>query len=381
MQGHSGRDDGLGTEVAPADRGGQAAQDGGREAPDWRRPLLDRPVIRTGLYAWALVGLVAISAAVLYGVSRLSLVVVPFLLALFPAAVLSGPTTRLKKRMPDALATFVVLLGFLALLGGLIALLAPSVARELDGVVESAQDGARRVQDFLEQGPLGFQPIQVDQLLQQAQDRLADTEGLTATVLGALGSLVEGVTGLLLGVVVLFFYLKDGPRMARWLRDLFPERVRADAEAIGERTWQTVGGFIRGQLLVALVDAFFIGIGILVLGVPLAVPLIVLVFAGGLFPIVGAVISGLLAVLVALATTGVTQALILLAVILVVQQVEGDVLAPIVFGRTVQLHPLAILAALTAGGVLLGVLGAFIAIPLAASASRAVGYLRERVPD
>lgn len=370
--------DSSGTEVAEADLPGAT---GGRDAaPDWRRPLLDRPVIRTGVYAWALVGLVAISAAVLYGVSRLSLVVVPFVLALFPAAVLSGPTARLKRRMPDALATFVVLIGFVALLAGLIALLAPSVARELGGVVESAQEGARQVQAFLEEGPLGFEPIRVDELLQQAQDRLTNTEGLTTTILGALGSLVEGVTGLLLGLVVLFFYLKDGPRMARWLRDLFPERVRADAEAIGGRTWETIGGFIRGQLLVALVDAFFIGVGILVLGVPLAVPLIVLVFVGGLFPIVGAVISGLIAVLVALATAGFTQALILLGVILVVQQIEGDVLAPIVFGRAVQLHPLAILAALTAGGVLLGVLGAFIAIPLAASASRAVGYLRERIP-
>lgn len=357
---------------------------GGRDpSPQWRRPLLDRPTIRVGVYAWALVGMALILIAFGRVYNELSLVVVPFILALFPAAVLAGPTARLKRRMPDALAALLVLLSFVAVLSGVIAALAPSVAAEFsgeDGIIEQSQAGAQRLQDFLESGPFGFQPIAVDDLVQRARDALAGAEDLSGTVLGAAAVLVEGIAGLVLGLVVLFFYLKDGPRIAGWVRDVFPTRVQADVEVIGGQTWQTVGGYIRGQLFIALIDAILIGIAIVVLRVPLALPLSVLVFFGGLFPIVGAFVSGLIAVLVALATKGPVIALILLGAIVVIQQVEGDVLAPIVFGRAVQLHPLAVLAALAIGGVLLGVLGAFIAVPLAASLTRGVGYVRERVP-
>ncbi len=370
-------------EQAEADR--EKERDPGRDtAPRWRRPLLDRPTVRIGVYAWALIGIVLVAMAAGRVYLELSLVIVPFIIALFPAAVLAGPVNFLKRRLPDWLAALLVLLGFVAILGGVIAALAPAVQSEFTeegGIIEQAEQGAEDLQSFLESGPFGFQPIQVDQLLQQAQDAFANAEGLGGTVLGAASVVVEGIAGLLLGLVVLFFYLKDGPRIARWGRNLFPQRLRPDVEVVGGQTWQTVGGYIRGQLLIALVDAVLIGIGIVVLRVPLALPLSVLVFFGGLFPIVGAFISGFIAVLVALATRGVVIALILLAVILIIQQVEGDVLAPIVFGRTVQLHPLAVLAALTAGGILLGVLGAFIAVPLAASASRAASYMRQRIPS
>jgi predicted PurR-regulated permease PerM len=361
--------------AAPERTGDQAP------SPDWKRPLLDRPVVRSGIYAWALVGIIAVTLAGLYVLDLLRLVVVPLVLALFPAAILVPVANRLKRWLPDSLAALLSILGFLLLLGGVIAALAPSVANELDGLVQQAQAGAEEFQRFLEEGPLGFQPIRVDELLQQAQDRLTSGGAdIGTTVLGYASAVVEGVAGLLLGLVILFFYLKDGARMGAWVRNLFPRPVRGDVDHIGSESWETVGGYIRGQLLIALVDAVLIGLGILLLGVPLALPLAVLVFFGGLFPIVGAVISGLVAVLVALATNGVTTALFLLAIIVAVQQLEGDVLAPIVFGRTVQLHPLAVLAALTAGGVLLGVLGAFLAVPVAASATRAAGYLRERIP-
>jgi putative heme transporter len=367
---------------AEADRA-KEREPGRDPAPRWRRPLLDRPTVRIGAYAWAIVGMVLLAIAFGRVYLELSLVIVPFIIALFPAAVLAAPVAMLKRRLPDALAALVVLVGFVALLSGLIAALVPAVQAELTtqgGILEQAEQGAEDLQQFLESGPFGFQPIRIDQLLQQAQDVIANAEGLGGTVLGAASAVVEGIAGILLGVVVLFFYLKDGPRIGRWARDLFPERLRADAEVIGGQTWQTVGGYIRGQLLIALVDAVLIGIAIVVLRVPLALPLSVIVFFGGLFPIVGAFVSGFLAVLVALATRGVIIALILFAVILAIQQIEGDVLAPVVFGRTVQLHPLAVLAALTAGGITLGVLGAFIAVPLAASASRAIGYIRERIP-
>jgi len=342
--------------------------------------LLDRPTIRAGAYAWALLGGVALLSVAVLALGRLEILVVPLLLALFPAALLAGLAARLRRVVPPALAAAVVVLGFLALLSGTLALLAPAVASELGGLSDAALDGAEQVQAYLEAGPFGLQPVRVDDLIAQLQDRIADTEGLAGTVLGAASALAEGTAGLIFGVIALFFYLKDGPVIARWLRDLFPERLRPDAETIGSQTWLTMSGYIRGQLVIALVDAVLIGIGIWVLGVPLVIPLAVLVFFGGLFPIVGAVLSGLVAVLVALATSDPATALALLGVILVVQQVEGHILAPVVLGRAVSLHPLAVLASLAAGGALLGVLGAFIAIPLVGSATRAVGYLRTRIP-
>jgi len=362
---------------APEPPPGARAADPPRDA---RPSLLDRPTIRAGAYAWALLGLIALAAAGVVALGRLEILVVPLLLALFPAALLAGPAARLRQVLPPAAAAAVALVGFLALLSGTVALLAPAVASELDGLSDAALDGAEQVQTYMESGPFGLQPVRVDDVIAQLQGRLADTDGLAGTVLGAASALAEGTAGLFLGLIALFFYLKDGSAIARWLRDLFPQRLRRDAEIVGSQTWLTMSGYIRGQLVIALVDAVLMGIGIWVLGVPLVAPLAVLVFFGGLFPIVGAVLSGLVAVLVAIATSDLTTAVALLGVILVVQQVEGHVLAPVVLGRAVSLHPLAVLASLAAGGALLGVLGAFIAIPLVGSATRAVGYLRSRVP-
>ncbi len=343
-------------------------------------PLLHRPVLRGGLYAWALLGLCGIAVVASRAATVLAIVIVPLILALFPAAVLAPLVRRLTaRRVPDAAATSLVLIATLMVIGGGLAALVPAVASQVDSLRQSLADGYEDFQAFLSSGPFGLQPIAVEDLLDRARQQLQESgANIGSGVFGALVAVTEGVAGLLFGVVALFFYLKDGPRLAEWLRDSFPSHLRADAAEVGVRAWQTVGAYVRGQLVIAVVDAALIGIGIVVLGVPVALPLIVVVFVGGLFPIVGAVVTGLIAVLVALATVGPTKALILLAVIVVVQQVEGDVLAPVVLGKATKLHPLATLVALAAGTVLLGVLGAFLSVPVAASATRAVKYLRSR---
>jgi predicted PurR-regulated permease PerM len=340
-----------------------------------------RPFIRAGAYAWALVGVIVLAIVLGYLMAQLSLVIIPLVLALFPAAVLSPPAGWLQRKgLRPALATAVVMLGALGFVVIVVSLIAPSVAAELGDLGASAREGVRSLRGFLERGPLGFEPVRIEDLFDRARRQVLEAEGLGRGAIDAMRAVAEGVTGVLFGLVSLFFYLKDGPKIAAWLRDLFPERFRDDVAYIGEQSWFTLGAYIRGQLFIALVDAVLIGIGIAVLQVPLLLPLVVLVFAGGLFPIVGAVTAGALAVLVALATRGIVAALILLAVIVAVQQIEGHLLAPVVLGRATQLHPLATLAALAAGAVLLGVLGAFLAVPIAASAARAIGYLRERVP-
>lgn len=343
--------------------------------------LTRRPVIRSGLYAWAVVGILAATYALLLVVGRVSLVVIPLGLALFPAAVLYPPTKWLKDRdLPDSAAAALVLIGFIAAVAGIIAFVVPQVTGQIDSLQESLTEGLETLRQTLEEGFLFLPPVNVDDLVDQAQNFVSQSEGLRGGALAAATTAGRFLTGLVLALFALFFYLKDGPRIAAWVRSLFPQRARGDADTVMRTTWETIGNYFRGQLLVAFVDAFFIGLGLVILGVPLAVPLGVLVFFGALFPIVGALLSGSVAVLVALATQGFVTALITLAIIIGVQQLEGNVLQPIILGRATALHPLAVIAALTVGGLLLGVLGAFIAVPIAAALARTAGYLRQRVP-
>ena len=309
------------------------------------------------------------------------LVIVPILLALFPAALLVPVTNWLRRRgVAPALAAIAVLLGGLGLLFLVGQFIVGRVIDEWPALQQSIRQGWDDLQAFLATGPLGIDPTWIRESIETLQDRIVEADIIRTGVLGVATAVAEMVAMLVLLLVILFFYLKDGERIARWLRDLFPRRSRSDVQEMGTRAWTTIAAYIRGQLLVALVDGVFIGIGLAILRVRLALPLGVLVFFGGLFPIVGAVVTGALAVLVALADRGPLIALIALAIVVAVQQLESNILAPMVLGKATALHPLGVLTSLTAGGILLGVLGAFIAVPIAASLVRAIGYMRERAP-
>jgi predicted PurR-regulated permease PerM len=198
-------------------------------------------------------------------------------------------------------------------------------------------------------------------------------QAAVSAVRGALTFLVE----LVLGIVAVFFYVKDGDRIAGWLRGLFPPRHQDDASVIGAEVWSAVAGYIRGQAMIATVDGVLVAIGLLILGIPLAITLGVVVFVGAFVPTVGSIVAGAIAVAVALVTEGLVPAVITLAIIVGVQQLEGNILAPVVLGHELHLHPLAVLATITAGAILLGPFGAIVAVPLAASVTRAARYLRE----
>jgi putative heme transporter len=357
--------------------------DTGLEPPDGLpspRPLADRALVRAGVLAWSIAGLVVVGAGVLFLLSKLSVVVVPLVLAVFPAAVLVLPATALKQRgVPPAAAALLVEVAALGLLTALFMTLAPAVASQLAGLATELEEGYTEVRRFLAVGPLGLETLPFDQVVERFRAQaVANSSNVTSRLLEAGIVVVEGFAGLALGLFALFFYLKDGGRIAGWIRDLFPARLRQDVHDIGDRIWFTIGAYIRGLLIIGLVDALAIGTGLLALRVPLALPLAVLVFFGALFPIVGAFLAGTVAVLVALATNGIGAAVAVLVLIVVVQQVEGHVLTPVLLGRATEMHPLGVITALGAGALLMGVLGAFLAVPVVASVARALAFLRNR---
>lgn len=352
-----------------------------RQGADTPAPADDRrgegtqpPLLRAGRYAWAAIGIVALLVGAGLAAGQLTLVVVPLVIALFPAALLAPVAQGLKRLgLPAALASLGTIIGALLLLAGVVALLVPVVASELPTLGESFGEG---VEQLLDQAPLDIGGV--DELLERAGEELGDAGQYFDSALEAATRVFEGFAGLLFGLVALFFYLKDGERIAAGIRDVFPARTQEHVTEMGRRVWYTLGSYFRGQLLVALVDAVLIGIGLVVVGVPLALPLAVLIFFGGLFPIVGAVVSGAVAVVVALADAGVTTALIVTAIVIGVQQLESNVLEPVVLSHAIRLHPLMVLVSITAGAVTLGVLGAFLAVPIAASIARVIDYLRGR---
>lgn len=369
------------TAVPPTRQQPEGAHRAGRRRTTGVPETPASPLIRAGRYAWALIGVVLTLGLAGFVVLHLTIVVVPLLLALFPAAILMPVVRWLRdRRLPSGLAAGLTMLVALALFAGLVFFTVERIQGQGALLVDQLQAGYSQLRDRLREGAFGMPALDVEQLAAQARQTLVRSVG-SGQALQALTATVEGLAMLFVGIFALFFYLRDGARIAGWLRDLFPVRLRGDVEEVGTRVWTTLGGYIRGQAVVALVDAVLIGIGLVVLKVPLAGVLATLVFIGGFVPIIGAFVSGAAAVLVALAANGLTTALILFGIILAVQQLEGHVLAPVLLGRSVQLHPLTVVVALTAGGTLFGIVGAILAVPVTASVVRAVAYLRQRPPS
>lgn len=339
-------------------------------------------VWRAGRTGWALLGLAVVLGLLGFLLSQLVLVVVPLILALFPATLLVPVTDWLKsKGVPAALAAAGSILGGLLVVGAVVGAMIPLVISDLPELTESAAEGVEEVQQQLEDGVFGFEFEGIDQLLDAAQEQMGEAGELAGQALSTAVVAFETVAGLLLLFVFLFFYLKDGRRLAAGVIATLPAHLHARTGEAAQRAWDTLGAYFRGQLLVALADAVAIGIGLLILGVPLAVPLAVLVFFGGLFPIIGAVITGALAVLVAAADGGLVVGLIVLAIVLAVQQLESNVLEPLILGQAIALHPMVVLVAITTGTVTLGVFGAFISVPIAAIIARVMDQIGDRTEE
>lgn len=325
--------------------------------------------------------LIAIATAILlWLLAQVWVGVLPVLLALIVTTVLWPPVAWLRsKGWPPALAAATVLLSAFLVFIGVFAALAPSVISQSQEIFEQAQEGLDTVLEWLAGPPMNLDAGQleaaVDQVVSWAQGSAGEIASGVFAGLTVVGSMV--VTTLMM-LVLTFFFLKDGSRFLPWVRSVSGRSAGRHLTEVLTRMWRTLGGFIRVQAIVSAVDAFFIGLGLVILQVPLALALAVLTFFAGFVPIVGAVTAGGLAVLVALVSLGWQQALIVLAIVIAVQQLEGNLLQPVLQGRSMELHAGIILLAVTGGGTLFGIPGAFLAVPIAATLVVGLRYISEQ---
>ena len=320
----------------------------------------------------------AVAVGLVWILLRVKLVIIAVLVALILASAV-GPAVKWleRKGWSNLLATLTAFLGILLLVGGVLTGIVLAVRNQWDSLAASAAQGWGELQQLVQSGPLPVDTAAIDGALRQAGDFLT-SGSFAGQAFTGLSAATEFVTGLVLMVVILFFFLKDAEKMwnftLRWFRG---ERRAKLAESV-DRGSEVLGGYVRGTALVALIDAVFIGVGLAVVGVPLALPLAVVVFVTAFIPVVGATVAGIVAALVALVTNGLVDALIVVVIVVLVNQIEGNILQPIIMGRTLSLHALVVLLALTVGTLVGGIFGAVLAVPYTAVAWAVIQVWSER---
>ncbi|MFB8101950.1 MULTISPECIES: AI-2E family transporter [Streptomyces] len=327
---------------------------------------------------WRLLVLAGTLWVLMQVITAVQLVVLAFSAALLVTAMLQPTVVRLKRYgLPHGLATAVTaVLGFVII--GLVGwFVVWQVMDNLDTLSDRVRDGIDELKRWLLDSPFHVTESQINDIAKNLNDTIGtNTEEITSAGLQGVTFMVEFLTGLLLAMFSTLFLLYDGRRIWEWSLKLVPAAARPGVAGAGPRAWRTLTAYVRGTVLVALIDAIFIGLGLYFLNVPLAVPLAVFIFLFAFIPLVGAVVSGALAVVVALVTEGVWTALWALVVVLAVQQIEGHILQPFILGRAVRVHPLAVVLAVATGGLVAGIGGAVVAVPLVAVTNTVVGYLR-----
>lgn len=327
-------------------------------------PPIPPVLVRWGGIAWRVAAIGFVAFHLLQAAKTVSVVLIAGALALLLASIMWTPVRILTDRgWPSIAAVTLVLAIAGAVLVGTVLLTIPPIVSNVTDLSTDVDSALESVREWLTMGPLGLEPGRVERF----QDAVTDRMSQGSSLMGGATTAFEAITGSLLAIIFTFFLLKDGRSIAEMLSNRVPAR-RSDDVVIGLRTVRsTLARYMVGMAVVGLFDAAVIGIGLLILGVPLALPLSILVFFGAFFPLIGASVSGLLAVAVAFVNGGLTDALIVLGITVAVQQFEGDVIMPLVFGRALQLHPVAILVAVTGGGLAFGIMGAFVAVPLMAT--------------
>jgi predicted PurR-regulated permease PerM len=336
------------------------------------------PLVRKmAAWAWRLLVLLAAVVALLWVVAKVELIVVPVALATMLAALLVPLVDWLDRRgAPRSGAVALVLLTSFAILGGILTFVVSQFVSGLPSLVEQVTHSIDSLQTWLVEGPAHLSREQISHAGDSAIKALNDNqEKLTSGALSTASTVTEIVTGALLVFFTLIFFLHGGRNMWAFVARIFPSSVRERVTDAGRAGFHSLIGYVRATFVVALVDAVGIGTGLAIMGVPLALPLASLVFLGAFIPLVGAIITGFLAVIVALLTKGAVYALITLGLIIAVQQLEAHILQPLVMGRAVSLHPLAVVLGIAGGGVLAGIVGALLAVPTIAFLNSALRVL------
>ena len=307
--------------------------------------------------------------------------ILPILLALIISTVLWPPTGwMVRHKVPASLAALISTVGALGLISGVIALIAPSVVSQSVQLADQTSEAIDKVRDWLRGEPLNIRDEQLDGVLNQLSSTLQDRgEQIASGVFTGVTAVGSVVVTLVMVLVLTFFFIKDGPRFLPFVRRIAGRNAGRHLTEVLTRSWNTLGGFIRTQAIVSFVDATLIGLALVILGVPLAWALAVITFIAGFIPIVGAFTAGALAVLIALVANGFTTAIIVLVVIVAVQQLEGNILQPILQSRAMNLHPVVVLLGVAAGSTLYGIIGAFLAVPVLAVVAVILRYIGEQI--
>jgi predicted PurR-regulated permease PerM len=371
-----------GVTAAPVTDAVTAGPDTQAPAPDEGRGARMQAASRVLATASAQFLLIVAAVVVLgYVLGKLWVILLPIVLGLLIATVLWPPTRFLRRHgWPPALAASVVVVVFLAAFGGLIAAIAPSVADQVVELGDQASGGLQDVQERLQRPPFNIDEQQIGDAVDSVINNIqGNAQNIASTAVSGASAVGSGLINLLLALLLCFFFLKDGTRWVPWLSAQTGPRAARHVAALSYKTWSTLSEFIRQQALVGFIDALFIGLGLWIFDVPLVIPLAVLTFFGAFIPIIGAFVAGAFAVLIALVDQGLTTALIILGIVLLVQQLEGNVLQPIIQGRGFNLHAGVVILAVTAGGSLAGIIGAFLGVPVAALIAVVYRYIRDEL--
>jgi predicted PurR-regulated permease PerM len=332
-------------------------------------------------WAWRIGIILVVVGALVWLLRGVSFLMIPIMVAALLTGLLGPVVSWLRRRgVPNGLAVAMTVLGFIGAIVGALALVGRQLIAGFSELWSQSLAGIQQVQAWLSEGPLHLTADQIDRYVREATEALQNN---SSSILS--GALTFGSTaghfaaGLVLALFVLIFFLLEGDRIWAFLvRILLPRKARRAADGAGRRGWASMVRYARIQMFVAFVDAVGIGVGAAIIGVPLALPLSVLVFIGSFIPIVGALVTGAIAVLLALVANGPVNALIMLGIVLLVQQLESHILQPLIMGKAVALHPVAVILAVAAGSYLAGIPGALFSVPILAVANSSIRYIASR---
>ena len=368
--------EGPGGSVGDPDTGAYALPAPATHPPgeDPRQIRVPRLLVAASEISWRFLVCLAAGAVVVFALTRVGFAVIPVVIALLLSTLLVPAVAWLvSRRLPRTLAAVLVFLGALLLLMGILSLLIAPVASDFETLNDQVRVGADKLGGQIASLPLGLEEREVQRQIDRIDDRIRENSGAIGNgVVSGAQAAGQFLAGLIITLVVLFFFLKDGAAMWRWTVNRVPAARKPALDELGQRSWDVLSAYVRGVVFVATFDAVGIGLALFAIGVPLVLPLAMLTFLLAFIPLVGAIVAGAAAALVALAFEGVGAALLVLLAVVVVQQVEGNVLYPMIVGRRVDLHPVAVLLAVTVGGLLYGVVGAALAVPIAVVAAAAV---------